>query len=423
MISIDGLSPEYVLKADAHGLKIPTLRRFVTEGTYADEVIGVVPTVTYPSHTTLVTGVWPAEHGIEANGTFNPTLGVESWYWYAQEIRVPTLWDAAQRAGVVTASVSWPVTVGATSVKFLIPEYWRTHTPSDRRLMEAISRPDGLLAEMEERLGPYIESADPGVPGDEIRAKFALDILSHEKPGFMTIHLASLDHLEHVSGPFSKESDATVEAIDEMVGKLIAAAIANDPMTVIAIVSDHGFIAVERHINLAIPFVTEGLVRLRKETGSETARIASWDAALWPAGGSAAVMLHNPGDENVKARVKALLLKMKNDPAYAIARVIEQPELGKMGGFPDAAFLVEMKPGAEPGYALTGPLELPAPGTGTHGYLPDRPEMRASFFVMGHNIAAGRDLGLIDMRQIAPTVAGLLGATMSTPAAKALPLR
>jgi len=81
------------------------------------------------------------------------------------------------------------------------------------------------------------------------------------------------------------------------------------------------------------------------------------------------------------------------------------------------AFLVEMKPGTQPGYALTGPLELAVPGTGTHGYLPDRPEMRASFFIMGKTIAAGRDLGVIDMRQVAPTVADILGVGL--PSARA----
>jgi hypothetical protein len=92
-----------------------------------------------------------------------------------------------------------------------------------------------------------------------------------------------------------------------------------------------------------------------------------------------------------------------------------------MGGFPDAAFLVEMKPGAEPGYALVGDVSTPAPGTGTHGYLPDRPEMRASFFVMGPKIAVGRDVGLIDMRQVAPTVADILG--VSLPTAKAAKIK
>jgi predicted AlkP superfamily pyrophosphatase or phosphodiesterase len=72
MISIDGLKPEYVTHADEHGLKIPTLRRFLTEGTYADGVLAVLPTVTYPDHTTLITGVWPIEHGIYNNTLFDP---------------------------------------------------------------------------------------------------------------------------------------------------------------------------------------------------------------------------------------------------------------------------------------------------------------------------------------------------------------
>jgi hypothetical protein len=72
MISIDGLKPEYLTHADEHGLRIPTLRRFVQEGAYADGVIPSLPTVTYPNHTTLITGVWPSEHGILNNQLFDP---------------------------------------------------------------------------------------------------------------------------------------------------------------------------------------------------------------------------------------------------------------------------------------------------------------------------------------------------------------
>src|ERR1700738_859817 len=72
MISVDGMRPDYITGADAHGAKVPNLRRFPKEGAYAEGVVGIVPTVTYPSHTTLVTGVWPAKHGIFANTTFDP---------------------------------------------------------------------------------------------------------------------------------------------------------------------------------------------------------------------------------------------------------------------------------------------------------------------------------------------------------------
>jgi predicted AlkP superfamily pyrophosphatase or phosphodiesterase len=111
MISVDGLKPEYVTEADQRGLKIPILRGLMADGAYADGVAGVWPTNTYPSHTTLVTGVTPAVHGIYNNPEFDPKHKfAESWFWYARQIRVPTLWQAAHRAGLATASIAIPAT-------------------------------------------------------------------------------------------------------------------------------------------------------------------------------------------------------------------------------------------------------------------------------------------------------------------------
>src|SRR5215831_15623144 len=67
VISIDGMHPDNVLKADEHGLRIPNLRRMLRDGVHASAVRGVLPTVTYPSHTTILTGVWPVKHGILSN--------------------------------------------------------------------------------------------------------------------------------------------------------------------------------------------------------------------------------------------------------------------------------------------------------------------------------------------------------------------
>src|SRR5690348_6862666 len=154
VISVDGLRPDYVTQADAHGAKIPNLRRFLKQGAYADGVQGVVPTVTYPSHTTLMTGVWPAKHGIYANTTFDPLQkNFQGWYWYAEDIRVPTLWDAAAKAGRTTASIQWPVTVGA-HINWVIPEFWRANTADDAKLLRAVTTP-GLLEEAAAVLGEY----------------------------------------------------------------------------------------------------------------------------------------------------------------------------------------------------------------------------------------------------------------------------
>lgn len=414
LISIDGMRPDYVTQADQHGLKIPNLRRFVAEGAYADGVIGVNPTITYPSHTTLITGVWPVEHGILGNARFDPLLeNMGGWYWYASDIRVPTLWSAADQAGMVVASVNWPASVGARGVRYLIPEYWRAHTPDDRKLIEALSRPDGWLQELESKLGPYTNGNETTVEGDELRTKYAVEVLRTKKPGFMTLHLTSLDETEHETSPFSMQSDETLEALDGMIGRLIAAALQDNSSGVVAVVSDHGFVRTDYRVNIAIPFIENGLVKLGKPGSTGAVTVQSWEAEPWVAG-SAAIMLRDPENASVRDRVKQMLMDLAAKPENGIARVLDAEEIKKTGGFPGASFLVELKPGYQFGGNFSGPLVTPAPSTGTHGYLPDRPEMRSSFFIIGRGIAAGKNVGLIDMRQIAPTLASVLNVKLPT---------
>jgi predicted AlkP superfamily pyrophosphatase or phosphodiesterase len=432
MISIDGLKPECVTHAAEHGLRVPTLRRFLTEGTYADGVVAVLPTVTYPDHTTLITGVWPAEHGIVNNTVFDPKRTMDgAWYWYAGDIRVPTLWDAAHQKGIATASVSWPVSVNATSVDTLIPEYWRTSSdsvdpedsnPQDIELMAAISRPEGLLFNLQKRLGPYMMGNDTTVEGDRVRTRYSLDILARQKPGFMTVHLSALDESEHVSGVYSLEANQTLEAVDGMVAQLINAALKNDPKTVIVIVSDHGFVNVHHALNIAIPFLQAGLIEA-KTAADGAVTVTGWKAEPWATGGLAAIILRDPSDSKTREQVRVLLDRLAADPANGIARILNPDEVKQAGGFPNAAFLLALQPGFTMAGALSGPLVSDQPPVkGTHGYLPSYPEMRASFFAMGQGVEQGRDLGVIDMRQIAPTVAEILGVSLPTAKQPALNL-
>ena len=223
MVSIDGLRPDYVTAADAHGAKVPNLRRFMKEGAYAEGVTGVVPTVTYPSHTTLVTGVWPATHGILANTTFDPLQkNYQGWYWYSEDIRVATLWDAAAQVGRTTASIQWPVTVGA-KITWNIPEFWRAGTADDAKLIRAVST-RGLLEEAAAENGEYRGGIDTSEEGDEVRGKYAVWILEKKRPGLLTLHLTALDHIEHETGAFSAESIATIERLDGIIGKVREAA-------------------------------------------------------------------------------------------------------------------------------------------------------------------------------------------------------
>jgi predicted AlkP superfamily pyrophosphatase or phosphodiesterase len=431
MISIDGLKPEYITQADAHGMKVPYLRTLVRDGAYAEGVVGIWPTVTYPSHTTLVTGVWPAEHGIYNNLRFDPLQNYSgAWNWYAPEIRVPTLWKVAHQAGLRTASVGWPVSVGATDVDYLIPEYWRSANPSggsgtlnpaDRYMIAGLSRPGTLLKELEPAAGEYMMGNDTSIGGDEIKTRYTVEILRKMKPAFMTLHLSSLDDTQHAHGPFSVEADADLEALDGMMARLAKAAVAADPSAVVVLVSDHGFMTLTHLVNLSIPFMQSGLVQVTVNPETKTPAISSWKAEPWGAGGMAAIMLHDPNDKQTEQQVRTMLDKLAADPDNGIAEILDRDAMKTRGAFPDAAFLVVLKPGYYLGAATSGSLVTPIPTTrGSHGFSPEYPEMHASFFAVGAGIAHHRDLGVIDMRQIAPTVAKILKVSM--PTAKATPL-
>jgi predicted AlkP superfamily pyrophosphatase or phosphodiesterase len=407
MISIDGLRPDYITAADAHGAKVPNLRRFLKEGTYAEGVEGVVPTVTYPSHTTLVTGVWPAKHGIYANTTFDALQkNYMGWYWYSEDIHTPTLWDAAEKAGRTTAALQWPVTVGA-HITWNIPEFWRANTEDDAKLLRAVSTP-GLLAEAQGELGPYSGGTDTSVAADQNRGRYAQWILEKKHPGLLLLHLIALDHIEHETGPFSPEDIAVLEALDDVIGKVRETAEKLAPRhAYVAVVSDHGFARTEAQLNLFPAFRDAQLF-----TVDDKGKIAEWKAMPWLTGGSAAIVLKNLADTAVVDQVQSLLAKLASDPANGIDRVLDADELHKRGGYPTASFFVSLKPGWRTGYSLEGPVLTKTKLGGTHGQLPDVPDLRAAFFLVGPGVPAGRPVGLMDMRDVAPTLAHLVGLSL-----------
>ncbi|ADV83615.1 alkaline phosphatase family protein [Terriglobus saanensis] len=412
LISIDGMKPEYVIEADAHHLRIPVLRTFITQGTYATGVVGVVPTVTYPSHTTMVTGVWPAEHGVLDNTVFDPLQQhPNTWYWDFADIKVPTLYTAADAAGLKTANVGWPVTIGAP-IDYNIAE--GTQSEHTDRPSGSPYHPADILEQIDIHL---VKETDQ----DVTKTAEAVAILRKFKPDLTLVHLTDMDHQEHEHSPFSAEANASLEGLDRQIGQIRDAALAADPRAILVVVSDHGFLSVDHRVNLNVLLAGVGLIQVGAiKAGTKKPTITSWQAEAWPAGGSNAIVLSHPNDPVLVARVRQVLEAAKADPSNGIATILTHDEIVARGGFPNATFLVDYRDGFDPGNAFSGAVVQDAPSTGMHGYLPSRPAMWSAFLIQGQGIAAGRNLGVVDMRQIAPTIAQLL--SIALPAAKLSPL-
>jgi predicted AlkP superfamily pyrophosphatase or phosphodiesterase len=416
MISLDGLRPADVLEAKKRGLNLPHLTAFLKDGAYATGVRPVLPSVTYPDHTTLITGVWPAIHGIANNEVFDPyDKNLQGWYWYESDIRVQTLWDVVHDKHGVVDSVGWPVSVGATSIDYNVPEYWRAQTADDLKLIRALSTP-GLIARLEKDSGLPLGALFGQDPQNDVgRTRYAEKLIDFTFPEFMTVHLVSLDHYQHVYGPDSPQAKSALEGLDSDVGELIAEARRVQPNVIIAVVSDHGFAPVRYQVNLGKAFVEDGLVTL----DAQRRRVTAWDAIPWNADGSSAIVLARPDDPALKDKVATLLSTLAADPASGVGRVIDKAGIEARGGTGKASFWVDFKPGYYAGPNYTGPLVTPSTLKGTHGYFPDDKEMHATFLIEGPGIKA-KKLGEIDMRDIAPTLAKIMGVSLSTATGKPL---
>ncbi len=403
LISIDGLKPDYILAADKYQLRVPNLRRMLAEGAYAKAVTGVLPTVTYPSHTTLLTGVAPIKHGILYNTPFDPFGANQGgWMWYAEDIKALTLWEAVNKAGGVTSSVDWPVSVGAP-VRYNIVQIWRATAEHDHKLLKALSTP-GLLAEGEQVLGTYPAGYEYTVPTDNQRAAFSAWIIVQKKPRFHTAYFSVLDEVQHEFGPYTPEVFATIEALDAMVGKVWQAALRANPRAVVCVVSDHGFVRYDQSLSINTALREAGLLEVDAQ-----GKLKSWRAITW---GSGAVMLKDQNDMETRDRTREVLERLASDPANGIVKIIDRAEAQQMGGFPEAAFVVFTKPGFIIGSSFEGAALRPVKAGGTHGLWRDFPEMDSSFFITGAGIPKGRVFERIDMRDIAPTLAGLLGVSL-----------
>ena len=411
LISIDGLKPDYILDADQHKLKVPNLRRLLSEGAHAKAVTGVLPTVTYPSHTTMVTGVSPSKHGILYNSPFDPfSKNMSGWMWYAEDIKVQTLWEAVNKAGGVTASVDWPATVGAP-VKYNIAQFWRATTEDDHKLLRALSTP-GLLDEGEKVIGRYPAGYIYTIDADNKRADFSAWLIESKKPRFHTAYFSVLDEVQHATGPYTREAYNTIDAIDAMIGKVWQAAKKANKNAVVCVVSDHGFARYDKAVHLNAALHEAGLIALDAQ-----GKLKSWRAITW---GSGAIMLHDSNDIEARTKTAEVLRQLAANPAHGIAKVIDNAEAKRMGGFPDAAFVVFVKPGFNIGGSFDGEVVRPTKVGGTHGLWRDLPEMDSSFFIAGVGIPKGRKFDRIDMRDIAPTLAGLLGVRLPSAEGKDL---
>jgi len=401
LITVDGFRPDFYLDSSWQAVHI---RQLMMGGAYAMGVNTVFPSMTYPAHTTIVTGVQPARHGVYFNNMFEPNGPTGKMYWNTDSsIKVPTIWAAAQQKGMKVAALFWPVSAGAP-VQYNIPDIGSM----GETVRERYSRPAGFIDLLKQQVFDGATRIEYG--RDVNVGRIAAYVIGKDQPQLMTIHLFSVDHNEHQQGREGEQVREAVRGADSAVG-IIMDAVKKAGIwdeTDIIVTGDHGFVTVKTAVNPNVWLVKAGLITDVKKD--------QWKAQFFSVGGSSYLFLKDPNDRATLARVQGILDSLPEEQKK-LFRIISRRQLDEIGGNPEAAFALSGLDGTSLGNGMMGEAVRPGHG-GTHGYFPDFHEIQTGFVVYGPGVRKGGRVPVMNERDITSVVVRLLGLDLPTAAGK-----
>jgi len=359
LVSIDGFRWDYLNRYPT-----PNMHRIAAAGSTAERLLPVFPTLTFPNHYTIATGLYPAHHGLVANDFPDPTR--HSWYslrdrdtvedpgFYAGE----PIWVAAETQGMVSAAFFF---VGTEApVMGVSPSHWRSY--------------------------------DKKIPGrervDQVLAWLAKD--ADHRPHLITLYFEDVDDNGHWYGPNSPENVEAVNRVDGYLGRLldgIEKLPYGDQVNII-LLSDHGqgqYVANQR------PYLLSEHVDLDGTRSVE---------------GGAYLFLYLDRDDPERAASIAATVNgsWKHGHAWLPGDAPAQWHVDGSRSFPDVILMPDM------GYAVLSAQERAGKiSAGDHGWAPESPDMHGFFTACGPNIKPGISPGPVRNIDVYPLMLSILG--------------
>lgn len=408
LISLDGFRSDFYLEPSRPA---PMLQLMAREGAHAEGVRGVFPSVTYPSHTTLVTGARPAHHGILLNR--DPTKG---WNFFHDDITTPTLWELVGAHGGTTVNVGWPVTVGAPIDYNVVISGALSNSDLADDPIRDLTTPAGLFEELEREATGRLDvgyDLSNSNPAKEARvAEMASYLIAQHEPQLLTVALQVTDAIQHRHGREAPEVDRALAAADRAITRIVEELARRDLLarTAFVISGDHGFSDIHLRLQPNVWLADAGLFDPDDPMASR--------ARFETSGGAAFLYLGDADDADALAAVDELLKTLPPQEARWI-RLLDREALDRERAHPTAPLALTAVDGVTFGGGTDGGLLTAAAG-GSHGHLPDFSRMHTGLVLWGAGVRPGAVAPLVGMEDVAPTVAYLLGLDLGAPDGTAL---
>jgi predicted AlkP superfamily pyrophosphatase or phosphodiesterase len=355
LISIDGLRYDYVDKYNA-----PNLKRLRSEGVQAKSMIPSFPSVTFPNHYTVATGMYPSHHGLvynqfydrgkKASYTMSDRKAVEDGSWYGG---IP-IWVLAEQQGMVSASYHF---VGTEApIQNVLPTFWYKYS-------------DGT--NIDYRIDRVVEW---------------LRLPVESRPHLITFYMSDVDHAGHTYGPDAKETERAVLYVDSAIGKMTDRVNKLGLPVNFILLADHGMANVDTvtRINIASMIDTSKFI-LR--------------------GGGTSLHLYARDASDIKPAYEDLKKKENNFVAYLRGDIpskwhynVKDDRFDRIGDI----FIVPKYP-----HVLSSWRGRISPGA--HGFDPAIPEMHATFYAWGPAFKKGKTIASFENVHVYPLLCKLLG--------------
>lgn len=371
-------------------LRLPNLQRVRDKISVVKDIRTIYPTLTYPIHSTMITGRTPDKHGIFHNQKSDPkaedfNIMGENWYWESKYLKCETLLDKAHEAGKKVATFCWPVTAGDKR-GINVPEIWPVRHDNSKN--EALYREMCSEKGFELYFDRYMRYFDWSNNEDMVSylPEAAVDCLRTEQPDLLLCHLILLDHIRHGMGNQNLLIDEVLRVMDISIGRFIQATIDSGDFedTNFIILGDHGQIDIQRFMSLNVLLAREGLLEI-----GEDGMASSYEAYSFSAGFSTQIIVKDPSK---KEKVYEVLRKIKEEYPKLIERIYTKEEVlaeeGLSGNF---EFVVEGTNGTAFDMGYTGEVwhnNDSGHYRATHGHHPDKGD-KPTVIAFGPDVKAG----------------------------------
>lgn len=389
--------------------KLPNIGALIKRSSYCKNVNSVYPSLTYPCHTSILTGCLPKRHGIVNNTKFQPNRKKPDWFWYQKDVKVPSLVDVAIEKKMRVASLLWPV-LGGSKVQYNLPEIWANRKWQNQILVSLCAGSALYQYEMNKKFGK-IRKGIQQPELDNFVHKSALYTLKKYKPDLMLVHLLDLDDKKHHYGCKTTETAEALVRLDKKVGDFITT-LKEEGMyekTTLVILGDHSQKDAHTIIYLNHLFKEAGLIKEKK------GEIKDFRVIAKTCDGSTYIYIK---DKSVKERVRKLLYNFMKNKKNGVSKIFETHYISELGADTEASFMLEAAEGFyfldEIGIGVHSEIEVVEHSyshalIGVHGYLPTLPNYQTVFIAAGAGIKQGVEIPKMSLIDQGPTFAALLG--------------